>query len=87
MNMMEDPRFCSACGAGPFTHLQNHVNKCRESRKHEIAFMDSTRNVKQRRFTFSDEVVQQRRQPPDPTQQVRALGVQLLIFSYGSYAD
>lgn len=69
---MQDPRFCSACGAGPFVHIQNHLNKCKASQKQEITFLDASRGVKWHDLAPDMEVLRQRRQPPDLTPQVRA---------------
>lgn len=68
---MQDPRFCSACGAGPFTHMQNHTNKCKESKKREIEFMSTIRGIKRDGPTLEREIWK-RRQPLGLTPQVRA---------------
>ena len=33
--MTDDPRFCSFCGRGPFTHMQGHLNKCQAAIQQE----------------------------------------------------
>ena len=76
---MEDPRFCSACGLGPFVNIQNHLNKCKESRKRENAFLETSRG-KRRDFAPNKEVLRQRRQPPDLTPQVRTNGFTVCCF-------
>jgi len=36
---MQDPRFCSVCGAGPFMYVQNHLTRCKESEKQDVEFL------------------------------------------------
>lgn len=43
---MQDPRFCSVCGSGPFAKIQNHLNKCKEAKEHETDFMNSVHGIK-----------------------------------------
>ena len=49
--------------------MQNHVNKCKEAQRQSAAFMDFARGAK-RVFSFDDEGLQRRRQPPGSTPQV-----------------
>ena len=44
---MQDLRFCAACGSGPFTNIQRHLNKCNKAKKNEANFMNSVHSIKQ----------------------------------------
>ena len=75
IHIMQDPRFCSACGAGPFMNVQNHLNKCRESKRRETEFMNSIHGIKRHGPTLESEI-RKRRQPPDLVPEVRTPGKQ-----------
>jgi hypothetical protein len=55
-NTMQDPRFCSACGAGPFTNVKNHLNKCKESKRRELEFASSICGVKRHGPALDNEI-------------------------------
>jgi hypothetical protein len=75
---MEDSRFCSACGKGPFRNVQNHINKCKESKRRETEFMSSVRGVK-RHGTELENEIRKRQQPPDLIPQVWTSNEQLSV--------
>ena len=53
---MQDPRFCSTCGTGPFLNVKNHSNKCKESKRRDVEFMRSIHGVKQDGLTLENEI-------------------------------
>ena len=75
---MQDPRFCSACGAGPFANVQNHLNKCKESKRRETEFANLIQGAKRHGPTLESEV-RKRRWPPDLTPRVWTSSGQLLV--------
>jgi hypothetical protein len=60
--------------------MQNHLNKCEKSREQEVAFMDFTRGVKRQGFTLDDDILRQRRRPPDSMPLVRAPNIVISVF-------
>jgi hypothetical protein len=84
---MEDPRFCSACRAGPFANVKNHLNKCKETKRRETEFMSSVHGVKRHGPELESEI-RKRWQPPDLIPQVRASGESSLsVFSDRLHSD
>ena len=83
---MQDPRFCSACRAGPFANLQNHLNKCKESKRREVEFMESIRGVKRNGPALESEIRKQW-QPPDLIPQVWASGERNWCYFLTNYTQ